>query len=105
MENKEIINNELLALANQVTKTFTSENETKSKSEEEIIDDNHDSDFKPPEVDWINLEAKLKEAQQEINIQVLHAHLYEFLCWLLLLLLLLCLISYDDITFIFHCLF
>jgi hypothetical protein len=35
--------------------------------DDDLIDD---IDFKLPEVDWINLEAKLKEAQQEINLQV-----------------------------------
>lgn len=34
--------------------------------DDDLIDD---IDFKLPEVDWINLEAKLKEAQQEINLQ------------------------------------
>lgn len=29
-----------------------------------------DSEYKLPEVDWVNLEAKLKEAQNEMNIQV-----------------------------------
>ena len=35
--------------------------------DDDLIDD---IDFKLPEVDWINLKAKLKEAQQEINLQV-----------------------------------
>ncbi len=29
-----------------------------------------DSEYKLPEVDWVNLEAKLKEAQNEMNMQV-----------------------------------
>lgn len=29
-----------------------------------------DEEFKLPELDWVNLEAKLKIAQQEVNIQV-----------------------------------
>lgn len=87
------IKNELLELANQVTETITENSNTppnegkatngndnstetstkitQEKREENNLDDNliDDIDFKLPEVDWINLEAKLKVAQQEINIQ------------------------------------
>ena len=37
-----------------------------------ICDDDFDDDseYKLPEVDWVNLEAKLKEAQNEMNMQV-----------------------------------
>ena len=37
--------------------------------EENFLEEN-DDEYKLPEVDWVNLEAKLKEAQLEINNQV-----------------------------------
>ena len=92
------IKNELLALANEVSQTFNSNeldhsNETnpnkttddltlnnQEKNSNELYNDdildNDDLDFKLPEVDWINLEAKLKEAQQEINSQVIQYSLF-----------------------------
>jgi hypothetical protein len=42
----------------------------KEKHSTEILDDDEVFGFKLPEVDWDNLEAKLKEAQIEINTQV-----------------------------------
>jgi len=70
MEEHTEIKNELLTLANQVSETFAYEAVVVNSCSTNKEIDNHDSDFKPPDLDWINLEAKLKEAQQEINIQV-----------------------------------
>ena len=39
-------------------------------------DDYDDSEYKLPEVDWVNLEAKLKQAQDEMNKQVSLRHFY-----------------------------
>lgn len=91
-QTKEILNSDcddqIVALTNtKQTETFTNEEKTETNNNQSyesfkndassgsgeggdtnLLDD--DLDFKLPEVDWINLEAKLKEAQQEINSQV-----------------------------------
>ena len=46
------------------------ENEIFFNQDEDNSSTGNESDFKIPEVDWENLEAKLKEAQQEISKQV-----------------------------------
>ena len=46
-----------------------SKNITDSKNSDENNENDEYSDFKLPEVDWENLEAKLKQAQEEIAIQ------------------------------------
>lgn len=90
------IKNELLELANLVTQEFS---ECQDKQEDELrdlkyesfnrdksTDDENDEkklqlaandfelsneEFKLPDVDWENLEIKLKQAQKEITIQVI----------------------------------
>ena len=51
-------------------------NNLESDTENNYFNENHynddDNEFKLPVVDWENLEAKLKEAQNEINNQVIN---------------------------------
>lgn len=85
------IKNELLELASLVTQEFS---ECQDKQENELRDLEYESfkrdkssdneknekandfessneEFKLPDVDWENLEIKLKQAQKEITIQVI----------------------------------
>lgn len=51
--------------------SFTASNSVKTRKESNgDEDEDEEAEFKLPEVDWENLEAKLKLAQQEINLQV-----------------------------------
>lgn len=83
------IKNELIELANQVTQTFSqaeinndagivskyesfkdieSNGNDGKRNDNELFDND---EFKLPEVDWDNLEAKLKQAKLEIDNQVI----------------------------------
>lgn len=54
--------------------SFTASKSVKTRKEsngdEDEEEEEEEAEFKLPEVDWENLEAKLKLAQQEINLQV-----------------------------------
>ena len=72
------IKNELLDLANQVTNDFASssleqddELKYESFSNDKVGEEDEDKEFELPQVDWEGLEAKLKQAQLEINTQVI----------------------------------
>lgn len=76
-KNDEAEQYESFSASSQIEKTAENDtidkksSKTKAEKENFKFDEDVETDFKLPELDWESLEAKLKIAQQEINMQVI----------------------------------